>query len=451
MTSRRFVTGVAIRLMPTGLSLAAVIWLTLHGGYAVGALVSTVLLLLFAVELWRYISRTNREISRFLDAASNADFSQRFSYTSVGSGFDELGNSFTNIIHKLHERSLSQEADVRKLRALIEHIPVPLMTVFADKSIEIHNNAAHRLFAPIQVNRLGDLRQFGAQFADAVAYAVPGQRELVEFSVEGIEYQLTLAATELTIAGNSQRLISLQDIQAELDTKQAESWQDLVNVLTHEMINSIAPVTSLAASAAEVVDIVVTKLRDGEPVDEELEDLQAAISIVARRSSSLTEFVDSYRQITRLAPAEKKRLGIRGLFNDVVRLARAECPADKLIDLTCSVEPSELDIHADRDLLEPVLLNLLRNARQATADIDKPKIKLSARLNRRGHVVISVSDNGSGVSVENAQKIFVPFFTTKASGSGVGLALARQVMIAHGGFIRVADNKGGGAIFELTF
>jgi nitrogen fixation/metabolism regulation signal transduction histidine kinase len=422
-----------------------------RGGYAVGAIIATVTFLLLVAELWRYISRTNREISRFLDAAANADFSQRFSYKSMGAGFEQLGDAFTGIINRLRERSLSQETEVRKLRALIEHIPVPLMTLLADDSIEIHNNAARRLFAPTQVSRLKDLRQFGAAFADAIAYAVPGERQLVEFSVEGIEYHLTLAVTEIVVANSSQRLISLQDIQSELDMKQAESWQDLVNVLTHEIINSIAPVTSLAASAAEVVDIVVTKVQNGEPVGEELEDLQAAVSIVARRSNSLTEFVDSYRQISRLAPAEKKRVPIRGLFDDVARLARAECPTGQDMGLTYSVVPPELDVHADRDLIEPVLLNLLRNARQATRDTDAARIEMTARLNRRGHVVINVSDNGPGVPPENARKIFVPFFTTKEGGSGVGLALARQVMIAHGGFVRVADNKDGGAVFQLTF
>jgi two-component system nitrogen regulation sensor histidine kinase NtrY len=451
MISSRFIVGVGLRLFLAGAALAVAMWLFPRGGYTVGAVIASVICLLLVAELWRHASRTNREIGRFLDAAANADFSQRFSYKSVGAGFDELGDTFTNIINRLREQHLGQETEVRKLRALIEHIPVPLMTLNADDSIEIHNNAARRLFGPSQFNRLKDLRQFGGAFADAIAYAVPGKRELVEFSVDGIEYQLTLAATEITVAGNSQRLISLQDIQSELDTKQAESWQDLVSVLTHEIINSIAPVTSLAASAAEVVDIVVKKIHEGEPVEEELEDLQSAVSVVARRSNSLTDFVDSYRQISRLAPAEKKRVGIRGLFDDVGRLAKAECPASQNVNLTCSVIPPELDVYADRDLIEPVLLNLLRNARQAIGDDVEQKIELTARLNRRGHVVIEVSDNGPGVLAENARKIFVPFFTTREGGSGVGLALARQVMIAHGGFIRVADNEAGGAVFQLTF
>ena len=181
----------------------------------------------------------------------------------------------------------------------------------------------------------------------------------------------------------------------------------------------------------------------------DLEDLREAVGIVARRSDSLTEFVDSYRQMTRLAPPEKKRIDVAGMLT-VVTLARAEAPGS-IAAITISVEPQGLSLHADRDLLEPVLLNLLRNAREATAGVDGAEIRLLARLNRRGNPVIEVGDNGPGVPPELATRIFVPFFTTKERGSGVGLALARQVMTAHGGFIRLVDSERPGATFALTF
>lgn len=451
MPFRRFRIALALRLSAVVAMMAVAVWLFLREGFAVGAWLSFVIFLLLVTELWHYISRTNREVARFLEAARYADFSQRFSFEGLGSGFDGLGRELTSIIGTLRERGVGIEAEVRKLRALIDHVPVPLLTVHADESITLQNNAARRLFGAAHVTRLRDLRQFGLPFAEALASVVPAAHEMVEFTVEGVEYQLSLAATELMVAGKSERLISLQDIQSELDSIQAEAWQDLVNVLTHEIINSISPVTSLAMSASEVVDEVISKIRDGEPVEEELDDLRAAISIVARRSDSLTQFVDSYRQISRLAPVEKKRVHIHSLIADVTRLARAEWPADQRASVSSEVSPAELDVYADRDLLEPVLLNLLRNAWQATCAIDNPEIRLSARLNRRGNVIVEVSDNGPGVPPEILKKIFVPFFTTNEGGSGVGLALARQVMIAHGGFVRVADNKGGGAVFRLTF
>ncbi len=450
MVFRFFVVALILRLVVVGAAMALAIWLLLQPGYHSATLLSTIVLAMLVAELWRYVSRTNRELARFLDAVRFADYSQRFDFEEAGSGFASLGRSFTAIIAEMRQRRSDQESGMRHLKALIEHIPVPLMTVHADDAITLQNNAARRLFGATHVTRVSDLGQFGPGFARAVDEAIPGNRELVTFTVEGAEYQLTLAATEIIIEGDRERLISLQDIQSEIDATQAEAWQDLVRVLTHEIMNSITPVTSLAQTAAELVDDVVRETGPESPIAEELEDVQSAVSTVARRSDSLMQFIDSYRQISRLAPPEKKRVALTDLFETVTSLAEAEWN-DPNVTLSSKVEPSGLYVIADRDLLEPVLLNLLRNAWQATKGTDGPAIELRGRLNRRGNTVIEIEDNGHGVPDEIATKIFVPFFTTREGGSGVGLALARQVMIAHGGFIRLGQKGSGGATFTLTF
>ena len=450
MAFRFFVVAMLMRLVLVGVGMALVVWLLLQPGYHSATLLSSIVLALLIGELWRFVSRTNRELARFLDAVRFADYSQRFDFEKAGSGFASLGRTFTRIIDEMRERRTDQESEMRHLRALIEHVPVPLMTVHADDAITLQNNAARRLFGSAHVTRVHDLRQFGAGFARAVDEAIPGDRELVTFSVEGVEYQLTLAATEIIIEGDRERLISLQDIQSEIDATQAEAWQDLVRVLTHEIMNSITPVTSLAQTAADLVDDAVRRTGPDSPIAEELEDVQSAVTTVARRSDSLMQFIDSYRQISRLAPPEKKRVALADLFETVTSLAQAEWD-DPRAALTSAVEPATLYVYADRDLLEPVLLNLLRNAWQATRDQEAPRIELRGRLNRRGNTVIEIEDNGHGVPTEIATKIFVPFFTTREGGSGVGLALARQVMIAHGGFIRLGQKSGPGTVFTLTF
>ena len=450
MIFRRFVVALIARLLVAGAAMALVVWLLLIPGYHISMSIAAAVLALTIAELWRYVSRTNREVARFLDAARYADYSQRFDFKGEGSGFRNLGEAFTDILNRMRERSSEQESGLRRATALIEHIPVPLMTLHADESITLQNNAARRLFGAEHVTRLKDLRRFGFSFAESVATAVPGVRQLVTFTVEGIEYKLTLATTELVISGQNERLVSLQDIQSELDATQAEAWEDLVRVLTHEIMNSITPVTSLAKTATDVVSDMADKVQSGVAIDDDLEDLQDAVGTVARRSDSLMQFVDSYRQITRLAPPEKKRIRLAGLFETVVRLAKAECPRDD-VEFSIEVSPSELDVYADRDLLEPVLINLLRNAWQATTTMEDARVSVKGRFNRRHNVVIEIADNGDGIPANVTRKIFVPFFTTKEGGSGVGLALARQVMIAHGGFIRVGENDSGGATFSLTF
>ena len=450
MVYRRFSVFLAIRLIFIGAAIIIALWLLLQPGLHSGTILAVAVVAMLAAELWRFISRTNRDVARFLDAARYADYSQRFSLDDLGTGFGELGAAFTDILDRMYDQRVDLEADVRGLKALIDHIPIPLMTVHGDESITLQNNASRRLFGAAHVTQLGDLRQFGSSFHAAVAEAVPGNRELVTFVVEGIEYQLTLATSENIVAGERSRLVSLQDIQSELNVTQAEAWQDLVRVLTHEIMNSITPVTSLATTASDVVDDMLEKSEPGSEFAEDLADLQDAVHTVARRSDSLMQFVHSYRQITRLAPPEKKRVHINDMFESVCRLAEAEWPGCGSI-LKVEVKPAQLDVHADRDLLEPVVMNLLRNALQATRELNPAHIEMRGRLNRRGNVVIEVADNGPGVADEITRKIFVPFFTTKEEGSGVGLALARQVMTAHGGFVRVGHNEGGGAVFTLTF
>ena len=365
-------------------------------------------------------------------------------------GFDELGHSLRELLQQQQQHREEKETANRRLRALIEHIPVPLLTIHADETITLHNNAARRLFGAGKVVRLDDLQRFGEGFHHAVLEAVPGHRELVTFTVEDIEYRLTMATTEIVVGGQAERLVSLQDIQTELDETQAEAWQDLVKVLTHEIMNSITPITSLATTAGDLVEDLQERNVRGEPLEEDLEDLHDAVRTVARRSGSLVQFVESYRQLTRLAPPKRRRIRLDELFDSATRLAGAEWP-DRASRLQWSVEPPGLEVFADGDLLEPVLLNLLRNALIATSEVDEPEISMLGRLNRRGHVVIVVSDNGPGVPDELSRKIFVPFFTTRKEGSGVGLALARQVMIAHKGFIRLDHNSCGGARFMLIF
>jgi len=450
MAYRQFSVLLAVRLLIVGVAMALLIWFILKPGYAGATFIMAAIFLGTVAELWRHVYRTNKELTRFLNAARYADFSQRFEFEDIGAGFGPLGNAFSDILERFRSKRADQEADLKHLRALVEHIPVPLLTVHNDDTITLQNNAARRLFGAAHVTRLNDLRQFGAGFGESVANAVPGRRELVTFAVEDIEYQLTLATTEIVTAGELDRLISLQDIQSELDVTQAQAWQDLVRVLTHEIMNSITPVTSLAKTATELVEDVRDKNERDEPIASDLDDLHSAIGTVARRSDSLVQFVDSYRQLTRLAPAEKKRIAVTELFDAVSRLSAAEWPDGEVV-FSITVTPPGLDVYADRDLVEPVLLNLLRNAVQATANVSQPNIQIGGRMNRRGNVVLEVSDNGPGVPIDMASKIFVPFFTTKKEGSGVGLALARQIMIAHSGFVTLGKSESGGARFSLIF
>jgi nitrogen fixation/metabolism regulation signal transduction histidine kinase len=273
---------------------------------------------------------------------------------------------------------------------------------------------------------------------------------LAVFQLDDVEQQLTISATEIVLAGKLEKLVSLQNIQSELDGVQLQAWQDLVRVLTHEIMNSITPVTSLAKTAAELVDDAILKLGEHPEVSEELADVKSAVETVARRSEGLMQFVQSYRRLTRLPAPKQQRIQLSELFANVEQLVAAEW-AEKEIELSLRVEPSSLELTADPDMLEQVLLNLLQNAEHVLAGRDPARVNLVGSLSRQGHVSVEVSDNGPGVSADIAKRIFVPFFTTRREGSGVGLALTRQVMLAHGGTATLGTSDSGGAKFTLRF
>jgi two-component system nitrogen regulation sensor histidine kinase NtrY len=450
MVFKHFAFQIGLRIALLTLVLVASALLFLVPGYPVLRLLLSAIAVGQLYDIFRLVTRTNADLSRFLEAVRYADFGQRFDMRRKGAGFEELGAVFTDIVERFQLERNHQEEDLRHLRALTEHVPVPLMSLHADGSVQLHNNAARRLFSSAAVARVEDLLAFGEDFSRQVLAVEPGERRLSVFRLDGLEQQLTISATEIVVAGTLEKLVSLQNIQSELDGVQLQAWQDLVRVLTHEIMNSITPVASLAKTASDLVDDASSKLSGQPEVQEELADVKSAVDTVARRSDGLMHFVQSYRRLTRLPAPVMQPLLVADLFSRVAQLIAHEWE-EEAIELVVQVQPQGLELTADTQMLEQVLLNLLKNAQQALSGHESPRVEMKASLNRQGYVSMEVSDNGPGVAEDIEKRIFVPFFTTRREGSGVGLALTRQVMLAHGGGVVLGESVDGGARFTLTF
>jgi len=446
----RFGFAIGLRLTFILLSLGVTGLLLVTPGYPVAMFVALVVAVILATELFAYVAKTNREVTRFLDAARYADFGQRFEFSGLGAGFAELGETFTFILDRFRHNRNEQEAELRHLKALLEHVPVPLLSVRSSGQVTLWNNAARRLFGTDIVTRITDLAAYGRDIPARIESLQAGERILLTLHMENQDLSFSVGSSEISIAANTERLISLQNIQSELDVTQLQAWQDLVRVLTHEIMNSITPVSSLAKTAADLVQDVSDKIAGNNELVEELRDVKDAVDTVARRSDGLMKFVSSYRQLTRLPEPNRTRFLVADLFSDVARMAAVNW-TDHEPGLTLTIEPDKLELVADRQMIEQVLINLLQNAYYAVADTDAGCIELIAKLNRRDHVTIEVLDNGSGIAPEIAERIFVPFYTTRKEGSGVGLALSRQLMIANGGSITFTNRDSGGARFALSF
>lgn len=450
MGFKRFSLLLTIRLILLFITVWSLAILVISPGFVAASILVTGVAVTQIIEIVRFVKLTNDDLTRFLDAMRYGDFGQKFDHAGMGAGFIELGEAITDILERFRIFRGQQEEELKHLKALIEHVPVPLMSIKSDGTVDIHNNGARRLFGTVHVTKVGDLTQFGAEFRKKVMTLEPGERHLVSFKADGMEQTLTIASTQINSAGKIEKLISMQDIQSELDVAQLKAWQDLVRVLTHEIMNSITPVSSLAKTSTGLVEDVIEKAKGQDELIEDLIDVRDAVDTVARRSDSLMSFVESYRRLTRLPPPNKKMLKIHKVFEDAIRIATVGWQ-DKNIIIGQDVATKNLEIFADQEMLEQMLINLLKNAEQALDKIKDAKVTLRADINKRGHIVIKIADNGPGISPEIAAKIFVPFYTTKRDGSGVGLALTRQVMIAHGGSVNLSETDGGGATFHLTF
>lgn len=435
------------------LSLTLTAWLVQKGGYSTVCFLLFIAIVLQAYSLLRFIHKTNSELNRFLHALRHNDYSQRFDAETMGAGFHQLSQHFQAILDSFHRNTAKQHTTLQHLKALVEHVPVPLLSLHHDGRITLWNHRARKLVGISTCTNLEDLKQFGEDFYRGIGRIHTGDQLLLPFGCDGMEHTLIVTASQVIVDGQPEMLISLQNIQSELDGAQLQAWQDLVRVLTHEIMNSITPIASLAKTSSDLIDDIQTQYSGSQTLPDalsrDLDDVAKAVETVARRSDNLTQFVNSYRRLTRLPDPKKTTFPISDLVNQVFAVASHDWPENWQWQV--DVEPTTLALWADKSMVEQALINLLKNAEQAVQESDYPTIRLRAFLNTRGHAVLEVSDNGTGIPDQARGNLFVPFFTTKKEGSGVGLALTRQIMIRHGGSVKAENNSPQGATFTLTF
>jgi len=400
-------------------------------------------------SLFQYVEKTNRELSRFLDSIKYSDFSQTFSSPVKDSAFRELHQAFTNVIEEFQHERKERVEHFQYLQTVVEHVPVGLLTYRSDGELELINKAAKKI---LNISNLRHLQQLNATYPTLVAKLLSiqqGKRALIKIQCEEDILQLSIFATNFVLHGQHYRLVSIQNIQSELEEKEMEAWQNLIRVLTHEIMNSITPISSLASTTADLLPDIRDTAADARH-DEIVDDIHSAIKTIQKRSNGLLQFVDNYRKLTRIPKPNFEIIGVAELIQRVTDLSRKQME-NYHIELEIEIEPESLEITADPVLIEQVLINLCKNAIEAVRETDHAQIRVQSQLDARGHVNIHVQDNGPGIKPEVLDKIFIPFFTTKQNGSGIGLSLSRQIMRLHGASIGVKSNAQEGTKFTLRF
>lgn len=399
--------------------------------FAVPAVIAIVVLLQ-VVSLLHYVESHVDTLEEFFAAVNYEDFTRRFVEDDVDV---ELKGAFNRIIQKFQNARAERDVQAGYLETVVRHVPVPFIAVRSDGSLSLVNNPARRLTGMPALHHIDQLAELDPQLPTLMRNIEPGQQQLLQTKLREIPAELRISVSEIRMSGDVERLYSIENLSGELTAREASAWRNLIRVLTHEIMNTLTPVTSLAQTATTMLDDPAAA-----------EDIREAVTTIARRSEGLMKFVARYRELLKVPQPDIGAVSVAEALQGVGALLSDELQA---VNFAIDVVPPSLEVQADSQLLDQVLLNLVRNAIDAMRETNSPQLGLSGQLDY-GRVVIKVTDNGPGIADELIEQIFVPFFTTKRDGSGIGLSLCRQIMTAHGGDI-VVNSDAGGTTVSLVY
>jgi nitrogen fixation/metabolism regulation signal transduction histidine kinase len=407
-------------------------------------------LVFLTVNLISYLNSTNKKIRFFFDSVRNDDSNLSFPAETRNDALNDLYKSMNKVNHQIQQLKIENRQQEQYFRTLLEHLAAGIIT-YNDKGFILHaNSSARKLLAIDVLTHLKQIERKDQKLFETINSIKPFERKLIGISADGGEIQLSLKATSFKTNENELVILSIQDIKNELDEKEIESWMKLIRVLMHEIMNSITPITSLSESLSNIYST------GGIPVLPEQVNVKTiattlqGLNVIKEQGKGLMSFVESYRKLTRVPEPEKKLFKVADLMSRVQILYNSLDNINKT-NLIISLKKSDLEIFADQNLISQVLINLLKNALEANENNFDGKITIVSSENSGNHSEICVIDNGPGISEENLDEIFVPFFTTRQNGSGIGLSISRQIMRAHGGNLKVRSVPYKETAFCLSF
>jgi nitrogen fixation/metabolism regulation signal transduction histidine kinase len=409
-----------------------------------GAAVAIVLL---SIDLVRLTNRFNRHLASFFEALKHEEHTLGLRKRMFVPGFPVLSEYMNDLNRQMSRVHVENEARAHFLNSIVEHIRVGMLAFDSDGKMVFFNRAAREILDMPSVGHLKSLSSKYPELGNLFEKMKPGDQKLVRLTLPGALKHLSVKAGYFISQQSRIHLFSFQDVEREVEETETETWKKLIRVLTHEINNSISPIYSLSDSLRRMV---ANRKDLPAPEDDSGEKMVEGLGIIQQRSQGLLDFVDKFRSLTPRGSLNPEEISLEELFYRVKILMQQDQSGLQRVRLTSSVHPATLTLHADKRLLEQVLINLLKNAIEAMDGRDNASIHLKA-FSGAHRVMIQVEDNGPGIPLEEQERIFIPFFTTKKQGSGIGLSLSRQIMRMHGGSITVASQPHKGTTFTLSF
>ncbi len=408
-----------------------------------------ILIMLQVVDLIRYVRSTNRDLAKFLLAIKHTDFTVHFGQER-DSSFQSLHAAFREIVESYRRVNAEREAQYHYLHLLVSHINVGIISLRGDDEIVLMNPSALELLQTDRFHHWHNLRRTHPHLVLEVEGLLEGESKLVEWTIGGKIKRLSLQVNSATLLQESYRIITLQDIEQEINQSEVDAYHKLIRILTHEIMNSVTPIASLSETLLMLLHDEEGQRKSWKEVGESyLEELAYSLQTIGRRSDGLLHFVEDYRTLTKLPQPQPEAVPVYPLLRTVGRLMQAELRQQR-IDLRIQVASEELEIWGDPRLIEQVLINLVTNSMHALKGTSDPYIALRSYASPQG-VVVEVTDNGSGIAADKVDQVFVPFFSTKEQGSGIGLSLSRHIMTLHRGTISVQSQPNVQTSFFLRF
>lgn len=434
-------------LLLSGLVVLAA-WSVNNTGWQVTPIVCAILSVLLVIELVRYVESVNRELAGFLAFVARHDFAVRLPLAAKGKVFHDLESAYELLAAEYRNLNLRRAANHRYLEALVEHVSIALICLDSDGEVTLMNGQAKSLFKTPHFASVKSFARIDANLPATIEQLPDGGRTLIAVRIADEALQLALFATEFELLGRRYKLISFQNIRDELEQREIDYSQKLIKVLTHEIMNSVTPIISLSKLIRDEHsgEVSVEHLAS----EEGQRDLARSLASIHSRGSGLLRFVQAYGALTNLPRPSLAAVDVVTLLDRIHALLAPALAAEGMRLQAQTVGPN-LAVRADPQQIEQVLINLVKNAAEALAGRGDGQILLRGARDDQGKVLIQVIDNGPGIDVAQLDDIFLPFFTTKRDGSGVGLSVSRQIMALNKGLLTVKTSLGRGSEFTLRF
>lgn len=447
MTFKKYEFSILLRIAVMFVALCAESYFIVSSQYVYAVILAPVVIIQ-VVNFYLYHKRAQREVDEFVEAIHYRDFSRHFNVKLAPAGLQPLRNGFNEINGAFKQISREKETQYQYLQKLLELVNTGILSYdVEDGKVIWMNEALRNLLGIPYLRTIESLEKREAALAAQVEGLNPGETLITEAHPDKTTLKILLSATAFETEGRTYKLIAFQNINEALDETENNAWQKLLRVLTHEIMNSVAPISSLAGTLKDRLQQSLPQLTDKEG---SVEDLETGIDTIRRRSENLLKFVDTYRNLNKIQTLSLTTAYLRDVFENLYQLMEPTLEA-KGIELDIILKDTALQLEADINLVEQVLINLVINAIDAVKEKPHPVISLVGTVNSQGRIIIKVADNGNGMDREVLDKIFVPFFTTKKTGSGIGLSLCKQIMQLHKGSVAVQSAVGEGTTFTLQF